>query len=685
MDWKRVTAWLSVTVVWAPLAVASPRELAQAEGSSPAPVRATEASELWPAASTSFHAWAQNSNARPDHFDVFVEPDGGARFRVNREDRHSITGGIDGTRLIYRQVHSGQSDLRLYDLASRQHLSLPDQVNTKAKEWGPTMSGGRILFGRVERVRPEVKRSKIYLFDLATQDFKMLADTFTPRVLVPGQINGDWATWSRCGRRSCSMVRYRISDGTRFSVPSAGPAYATSIDESGTAYFASSDPGVCGKDVGLYRFPLGGPATLVATVPRGRDILSTYAYSGSDGGTRLQFARVDCPEPGGTFRGDIFRLDPAAVTAPPDPGTDIATGVGTVTYQVNVAHSGRLDDATLAPPLRKLWTVDLGNQMSYPLVADGKIFVNVRNDEAYGGTLYALDAGTGQQIWFQNTGGTYYWTNSAFDAGRVFTVDGDGTMTAFDADDGTQLWTKQMPGQYSFSSSPTASDGMVYTAGAGSGGTVYAVRQSDGVVDWTASVANGDHSPPTLSATRLFVGYSCPNVYSLDRATGDEIWRYSTGCSGGGGKTTVLHDGYLYARDYDGVYVFRADDGELVDKLSGDRAPAFAGTTGYFLSGGNLEARTVPAGSTEWRFATQDDLTMAPVIANGHVYLGSSSGIVYALDRATGSVVWRSDVGGAILPPDEHNVSQPLTGLGLGRGILLVPHGSKLTAFVNRS
>jgi hypothetical protein len=50
----------------------------------------------------------------------------------------------------------------------------------------------------------------------------------------------------------------------------------------------------------------------------------------------------------------------------------------------------------------------------------------------------------------------------------------------------------------------------------------------------------------------------------------------------------------------------------------------------------------------------------------------------------SGKVEWETKLAGEIAYPDEHNVSQPLTGFGLGKGILLVPNGTKLTAFVNR-
>src|SRR6202012_200016 len=62
------------------------------------------------------------------------------------------------------------------------------------------------------------------------------------------------------------------------------------------------------------------------------------------------------------------------------------------------------------------------------------------------------------------------------------------------------------------------------------------------------------------------------------------------------------------------------------------------------------------------------------------VYVGSSSGELYGLNVTSGSVVWSTNVGAAISAPDEQNVAQPLTGVGAGRGLLVVPAGDTLVA-----
>src|SRR2546423_2360368 len=111
--------------------------------------------------------------------------------------------------------------------------------------------------------------------------------------------------------------------------------------------------------------------------------------------------------------GTLVMAAPAAQAAP------------SVAMQIDAAHSGVQPDGHPRPPLRKRWAVDLGQPTSYPLIAGGKGFVVVRNPSAYGTRIVALDAASGATAWERSLGGTYYWSDAAYDAGKVLTVNGD--------------------------------------------------------------------------------------------------------------------------------------------------------------------------------------------------------------------------------------------------------------------
>jgi outer membrane protein assembly factor BamB len=136
-------------------------------------------------------------------------------------------------------------------------------------------------------------------------------------------------------------------------------------------------------------------------------------------------------------------------------------------FQQDAAHDGFIADAGLSAPLTQDWSITLPSAISYPLIVNGMVYVTTADD-----TLYALNQVTGSTVWSRGVGGTYAAPGLAYDGGQVYVVNSSGLLTAFDAATGSIAWSMQLPGQYLFSSAPTAFNGIVYTGGAGSGGTV---------------------------------------------------------------------------------------------------------------------------------------------------------------------------------------------------------------------
>jgi outer membrane protein assembly factor BamB len=257
-------------------------------------------------------------------------------------------------------------------------------------------------------------------------------------------------------------------------------------------------------------------------------------------------------------------------------------------------------------------------------------------------------------------------------------------MKAFDASTGTLLWSVNLPNQYAFTSPPTATNGIVFTGGAGSGGTVYAVNEINGEVLWRMPVENGDHSSPAVTQGKLFVSYACPQSYGFDTASGQQLWHYSSCCGGGGGKTPVVHAGQVYVRDdycdQTNGLVLDANTGAVIRGFDSDRPPAFFGDIALFFQSGTLRAVDLN-GQVLWSFAGNGDLASAPLVVNQTIYIGSKSGTLYGLN-ASGQQIWSAQVGAPIPPPDEHN-AYLTTGLGAGDGLLIVPTESILYAYGN--
>lgn len=363
-------------------------------------------------------------------------------------------------------------------------------------------------------------------------------------------------------------------------------------------------------------------------------------------------------------------------------------GPSATTFQLNPAHDGTTAfNPPLTLPLAEVWRRDFDAALSYPLIADGRVFVAYAlTGSTYGAYVLALDETTGATLWGPiYIDGTYYFAGIAYEAKRLFVLNFDGLLQAFDAASGELDWSVQLPGQHAFTSSPSVSGGIVYAGGAGSGGTVYALDAVTGEVLWTHSVENGDSSSPAVADGSVFVSYACPQVYSFDAVTGTQNWHYSGPCEGGGGDTAVARGGRLYVRDWTSSprgYVFDSDSGGVLDRFEAQTIPAIGASEGYFLQSGTLRGIGLEGQDVHWSFAGDGGLVTAPIVVDNAVFVGSDSGMLYGLDSASGHVGWSINVGAGI-PETREGDAIVVPGLAAGDGLVLVPTEVGLVAYAS--
>jgi outer membrane protein assembly factor BamB len=355
-----------------------------------------------------------------------------------------------------------------------------------------------------------------------------------------------------------------------------------------------------------------------------------------------------------------------------------------VSFQITPAHAGSVTFKSASFPAASTWSVDVGGQPSYALIAAGKVFVTVSISGA--SELIALDQATGATVWgpILISAGS---VNAAYENGAIFVVGGPfgsaALMYAFDAATGKQKWSALLVGQYAFSSGPSALNGLVYTGGAGSGGTLYALDEATGAIVWTQGVANGDASTPAVTNDGVYVSYPCQS-YDFDPLAGTALWSNNTGCDGGGGGTPVVANGVLYSPNGFGTYsgmTFDAKSGGVVGSYVADMLPAVGFQNGYFLQGGTLRGVALSTDAVLWSFAGDGLLNTSPVLVNQFVIVGSSSGNVYGLGAASGSVLWQVNMGAALPHGAGWDAGMPLSGLAAGDGLLVIPAGTKVTAY----
>jgi outer membrane protein assembly factor BamB len=397
---------------------------------------------------------------------------------------------------------------------------------------------------------------------------------------------------------------------------------------------------------------------------------------------------------GGTVAIDASAaIDDASIETATRPGTFAVSPLygASVAYQVNPAHTGNQPTSKLKLPLTRAWSIDLvslgaavGAVVSYPLIVDGRIFVTFQANR--GAVIEALDLQSGHRIWGpQDMGDSRLttWANAAYDAGRVYVVNGNGLVAALDPATGATLWSKQMPDQYSISAPPTATGGMLFIGGAGEGGTIYAVDGASGEVVWKSSVAGGIDSSPAVTSDGVYVSYVCLDVYGFNPLGGSLLWRHHGSCQGGGGGTPAYYQGQLWVRDpmVDSL-VINAQTGAELASFKTSTTPALADQRAFIQLRGQLQALDVNTRASQWAFYGDGMLASAPLVVNGTVFIGSSTGAIFGVDAATGAQVW-NDVAPAPVTVYESNTLGfgPIPGLGAGDDSLVVPAGSHLLCY----
>ena len=265
------------------------------------PVLTTSAGEFQPARGASHLAWEQNTKAQPRHFDVFVRPDDGQATRVNTGRSNAAMGGIDGDRLVFQRFRKRRSNLVFYDLATGDSTPPPKQVNTRHWEYWPSLSHPWLLFARLYRNGTR----QLILYELDSGEARVLdKTTVTKDFIGPGQVNGNYATWSTC-RRRCNVFRYDIAaDGKEKVHNPGGYQRAPSVTPGGTLYFSRGGKR-CGSSVRLVKAPLESPQEVLVHLPEVLDIRDTYVYTEPNGATEVFYERSGC---GRATASDIFKV-----------------------------------------------------------------------------------------------------------------------------------------------------------------------------------------------------------------------------------------------------------------------------------------------------------------------------------------------------------------------------------------
>lgn len=373
--------------------------------------------------------------------------------------------------------------------------------------------------------------------------------------------------------------------------------------------------------------PLTPGPTPAAPVAQGDATWSTY-----HGGSALVGA-VDTVLPDAPTRLWSFQTD-AAIYHPP-----VACGQGI--YFTNskggvfaLDHDGE-----------ELWTKKLmrepsanGQPRPERLDAPAACFESTLLVGAGSGTLYALDAATGDEKWTYDVGGpilgTVNFQRSAATGGdgRLFILgQSDGTLHAINFDTGEQVWQTESIDRCD-GSPAVGQDSIVFGSCAAA---LHVFSTADGKlmrnieIDADSQVAGG----VALVGDSVFSGSLSGKFIHANVRTGETLWInedsedevYTTPAVKDDWVVFASNDGIVYALDRatgDKRWTFDTDGGlPYSPVIAGDKVIVSADGTLYFLD--------LKTGDQLWSYEVSDEIS-SPAIINQMVVVGSEDGTITA-------------------------------------------------------
>jgi outer membrane protein assembly factor BamB len=185
-------------------------------------------------------------------------------------------------------------------------------------------------------------------------------------------------------------------------------------------------------------------------------------------------------------------------------------------------------------------------------------------------------------------------------------------------------------------------------------GSVSALRAADGTPRWTAATGGYCHSSPVLAEGRVVVGSADGQVYAFRAGDGRRLWARRT--SGPVYASAAVAKGIAAIASGDGtVYGLRLADGAVRWRFALPPSPsAFAqspaGTDGerFFVGAWDRHVYALDAatGALVWRRQGTDrsfaysPAIGGPAVGGGSVYIPANGNVLHAFDAATGETRW---------------------------------------------
>jgi outer membrane protein assembly factor BamB len=323
------------------------------------------------------------------------------------------------------------------------------------------------------------------------------------------------------------------------------------------------------------------------------------------------------------------------------------TGHGTASGQLTSRHR-------TSRPGAEIWRAKVNSSVDYLTVAGGVVYAGTAQN-----AVYALNAGTGKQVWWRATTTTDNGQLVVADGAVVIADPGQGGVLALDAATGHQLWSTTSAGSGGVLGLVADGDRVFcgYAAKSGTTGGVTAFSAAAGTMLWTVEFEQNLDINGGLAAAAGVVYATTSNgeIYAYRAATGTKLWRvHGKGVKFGGNASPLTSGGVVYACSSNNppvLYAVRAaTHRQLWQRSLGASDDAtwlavsdgvlFVGDTGNGPNTGYLGARNAATGGQLWKVPVSGGVFPVAVTAGGVVYSGSNNGVLDAWQANTGSHLW---------------------------------------------
>ena len=303
-----------------------------------------------------------------------------------------------------------------------------------------------------------------------------------------------------------------------------------------------------------------------------------------------------------------------------------------------------LQPLTGSADVRTLWSTGIGKSGDYvfvPAIVDGAVYVAGRD-----GTLSKL--ADGKTVWKISAGQTL---SGGVGASERLVVVGTpkGEVLAYSADDGRPLWQARVSSEVL--AAPTvgddgvavrAGDNRVFLLDAGDGGRKWVYQRS------TPALAIRGAGSPIFAERYVFVGFPGGKLVALAANNGAPVWEGTVALPKGATELDRVAD----------IVAAPVVDGRQIC------AVAFQGRVACFDLG--------QAGNMVWSRDISSSVGLA--LDGRYLFVTDDSGVVYGLDRLSGSSLWKQD------KLKNRRVTAPT----VRRGLVAVADGEGIVHYLSR-